>query len=198
MVSAFITLFILFFVIFDPLASMAVFLAATKSFDPDKQKKVAIYAVAVAAGLSLLVLLFGDKLLQVFNTNINDFKVAGGIILGILGVKMALGHSVAETEKAEADSSLAIASLIGTPLLTGPAAITAIIVATEESGMLLTGSAVFSVLLLSFGFLYFANKITNIIGKTGIHVLSTILGLITLSWGIMFIRAGLGIWILFA
>jgi len=188
----FVQLLVLFFVIFDPLLSMAVLIAATKKLEPLYKQKVAIYAVVVAGCLSLLFLLFGNSLLTIFNTNLHDFKVAGGIVLGLLGIKMVLGHGVIETEKAESNSAMGIASIIGTPLLTGPAAITAIIVSSADYGKVLTGAAVLVILVLTLVIFLLSEKITKVLGKTGIHIISTILGLITLSWGIMFIRAGLG------
>lgn len=189
----FLQLLILFFVIFDPLLSMTVYVAATRKLEPLYKKKVAIYAILVAGSLSLLFLLFGNSLLTLFNTNLHDFRIAGGIVLGLLGIKMTLGQGEKETEKAESNSAMGIASIIGTPLLTGPAAITAIIVSSADYGKITTGLALAIILALTLIIFLLSEKLTRVLGKTGIHIMSTILGLITLSWGVMFIKAGLGI-----
>ncbi len=193
MISPFFQLLVLFFVIFDPLASFVLFSVATHKMTSIQRKTTAIIAVSVATTISFLVLFFGQTLLDLFNTKIVEFQIAGGIILGILGVKMVLGYSLVDVDRVEGDSSWAIASIIGTPLLTGPAAITSIILSVNDYGTFTTGLAVGVVLLGTAVLFYNAERMTKVLGKTMIQVTSTILGLITLSWGIKYILAGLGI-----
>jgi len=193
MVYALLQLIILFFVIFDPLLSFIVFFSATADMSPQEKKKTAILAVSVAFIISVVCLVFGEGILKLFNTNISDFKIAGGIILGILGIKMALGQTVADTEKISKKSAKAIASLIATPMLTGPASITAIIITVHDYGRFLTAIAILIVMILTAIIFLQAPKITRITGETTMQVVSTIMGLITLTWGIMFIKDGLGL-----
>lgn len=188
-----IKLIILFFVIFDPPASFVVFSTATSKMKEDKKRRIAFYAIMVAASVSAVFLLLGQNALIWFNTNLSDFKVAGGIVLLILGIKMTLGHSLANLEKSKDDSGKAVASIIGTPLLTGPAAISAIIMSVADYGLLVTSIAISIVLFTALIIFYSSSFFNKVMGKTGTQVLSTIMGLITLAWGINFIRIGLGI-----
>jgi len=187
-----IQLIILFVVIIDPLASFAVFAVATDTMKEGERRRTAILAILVAAVISGLVLLLGEQLLDLFNTDIQNFKVAGGVILLIFGIQMSLGMSLFEVEKKEGNSTAAIASLIATPLLTGPATISTIIITSHDYGIFSTGLAIGIVLAFSAGLLLLSGKISNKIGKMPIQVMSTIMGLITLAWGVMFIRDGLG------
>jgi len=141
--------------------------------------------------ISFIVLLSGNAILELFNTNINDFRVAGGIILLILGVKMALGVSITNPNQLQKNSSKALAAVIGTPLITGPAAITAIIISTSDYGILQTSTAIAIVLAFTLVLLYALSTRSKMKGETAIQVLSTILGLVTIAWGIDFIRTGL-------
>ncbi|MBM3200089.1 MarC family protein [Candidatus Woesearchaeota archaeon] len=191
MVKELIQLVILFFVIFDPPASLIVFLVASSNMDKHERKVTATLAVTVAALLSYLVLLLGQSLLTIFSTNIEEFRIAGGIILGILGIKMALGLPLANLDEAKNSSGRAIASIIGTPLLTGPAAITSIILAVNDYGRIKTGLSICIVLAISAVMLYKADMIHKILGKTSIQVSSTVLGLITLAWGVKLVSHGL-------
>jgi multiple antibiotic resistance protein len=185
-------LIILFVVIFDPLASFAVFYIATSNLSSKERNKIATLSLIVAGLLSYAVLFFGQGLLDLFNTTIQDFRVASGIILGILGIKMVLGHSLTNLDQVKDNSTYAIAAIIGTPLLTGPAAITSIIVNVNDYGILVTGLAI-TIVLLFIGLLFFqSSRIHRLIGTTVIQVLSTFLGLITVAWGVKFIREGLG------
>jgi multiple antibiotic resistance protein len=193
MLENLIQLFILFFVIFDPFTSLVIFLVTTTKLNDFEKKKVATLAVLVAGALSFIVLIFGNTLLRLFDTSLTDLRVAGGVILAILGLKMVLGQSLTDTEGMKGDSTAAIASVIGTPLLTGPATITTIILAANDSGKFQTGIAVFAVLILTAVMFYNALKIEKRLGRTVIRIISTILGLITLAWGVKYIRLGLGI-----
>ncbi|MEO0143051.1 MAG: MarC family protein [candidate division WOR-3 bacterium] len=192
MLYSLLQLIILFFVIFDPLLSFIVFFSATAGMPPQEKRRTAILAISVASFISFICLLFGEGILKLFNTEINDFKIAGGIILGILGIKMALGQSVTDTGKISHKSAQAIASLIATPMLTGPASITAIIISVHDYGRFLTAIAIIVVMVLTALIFLQAPKITKITGATAMQVISTIMGLITLSWGIMFVKDGLG------
>lgn len=191
MLETLLQLIVLFFVIFDPLASLVVFVVASAHMKKKERNTTAGIAVLVAAALSFLVLVFGQHLLNLFSASLDEFRVAGGIILGILGVKMSLGLPLTDVHKLKNNSARAIAALIATPLLTGPAAITAIILSVADYGRILTGIAVVIVLGLTAVIFYQAQKIHKFLGKTTIQVMSTILGLITLAWGVKFIVIGI-------
>lgn len=188
-----IQLIILFFVIFDPFVSLAVFVIATQKIDRVSRNQTATLAVGVAFVLSVLVLFFGQNVLSWLSTTLDDFRVAGGIILALLGIKMATGHSLVEPGRLDQGSARAIAAIIGTPLLTGPAAITTIIIATNDYGRLITGASVAIVLTITAIMFYQAERINKFLGSTAIQAISTMLGLITIAWGVKFIRVGLGI-----
>ena len=193
MFSILISLIILFFVIIDPLTSFVVFFVSTKGFDKKTKMKIAILSVLLATIISYLVLFFGNNLLQIFSTDINSFKIAGGIILVILGINMSLGKSFNDIEKMEGDSVHAVASIIATPLISGPATITAIIISSSDFGKLLTGVAIGIILIIIAILFYLSIRYHNITNKakTTIQVVTTIMGLITLAWGVNYILSGI-------
>jgi multiple antibiotic resistance protein len=185
-------LVVLFLVIFEPFVSMAVFVAATQNLGRAQRNRAATMAVVVAGAVSLAVLLFGQGLFAVLDTDLDDFRVAGGIILVLLGLKMVWGQNVVEENPLTSNSARAVAAIIGSPLLTGPAAITSIMIAVNDYGRLVTGLAVAIVLGITALMLFLADFINKFLGYTSLQVISTILGLITISWGVKFIRIGLG------
>ena len=188
-----IQLIILFFVLFDPFASLAAFFAATELMSHSEKKRVAFYAILVAGLLSFGTLLFGEKLLVLFHTNISDFRIAGGLILIILGVRMSLGYALTNIDNSRKERSIhAIAALIATPLLTGPAVMTATIVLKYDYGISLTAMALIAVLSVTWMMFNNSQKIYNLFGKETIKVITTFFGLITISWGIGFLRAAIG------
>ncbi len=193
MIGQFVKLFILFFVIFDPFVGLGVFTASTKGMKEKERNHIALLSVLVAGAISGVFLVFGFSVLSVLNTTLEDFRIAGGIVLFVLGLEMVLGLTGRRMKELKRDSGAAIAAIIATPLLTGPAAITAIILSVTEYGMLLTGSAVATVLLIAYVLFLYSHVIYRTSGPITLQVLSTLLGLVTLSWGIRFIRLGFGI-----
>ena len=192
MLEQLVQLTILFTVIIDPLSSFAVFTTSTAAMTPAEKRRTALLAVLAAAAMSYAVLFIGAPLLSLFSVSISDFKIAGGIILAIFGVQMTLGQSLGGKIK-EGASVPATAAIIATPLLTGPAAITAIIAAVNDQGMLVTGIAVTVVMGITAAMFALPTNIVKRIGKTPIQFISVIMGMITLAWGIRFIRDGLGL-----
>ncbi|HLC95942.1 MAG TPA: MarC family protein [Candidatus Nanoarchaeia archaeon] len=189
---ALVQLTILFFVLFDPPLSLVVFVAGTEHMVWAEKRKAAILAVLIAGLVSFSALIWGQQLLGLFNTNINNFKVAGGIILTILGIKMALGYPILPIDGSKKErSAQAIAALIGTPLLTGPAVITSSIVLRYEYGFVLTATAILIVLAATALMFLQADRVHAFLGKGVTRVISTFLGLITISWGIGFLRDAL-------
>lgn len=191
MIKDIIHLTILFFVIFDPLASFSVFTVATKNMAASQRMRTAGLAILVAAALSYSVLFLGENIIMIFGTGLNDFKVASGIIIGILGIKMALGESVTELDSSGSTSARAVAALIGTPLLTGPAAITTIIILVKDYGIPVTGISISIVLAFTTMLFLLSTLLHRVMNPTLIRVFSTFLGLITISWGVKFIRDGI-------
>lgn len=192
MFSKLIQLVILFFVIVDPLMSMGIFFSATKNLKHKERLRLALTSVSVAIILSALFLIFGDGVLKIMNVGLDNFQVAGGIILALLGIQMAIGRAGKETEKFSHQNAKAIAAIIGTPLLAGPATITTIIISKVAVGMLVTGLALLIIFGITFLLLYFSERLTKFFGPNITQVITTLLGMVTLAYGVTYIKTGLG------
>ena len=178
-------------VIMDPLVSMAAFLSMTKDLDKRQRNIVATKAAVVAAVPFALFLVFGNVLLDIMRVDIQTFKAAGGLILVLLGVQLSLGLTFRKKESNDdqRDTS-AIASVIGTPLITGPATISATIMLANEFGRPVTAIAGIAALFVIWIMLMAGSMIYKYLGVTGIRVLSTMMGLVTIAWGVAFIKQG--------
>lgn len=195
MMSPFVELFVLFLGIIDPLLSLGMFVSLTFDFSESERRKTALLAIGVATIPLLAFIFFGEIVLSVLSVELRNFQVAGGILLGMLGIKMALGQAIAQEDRVNKGvrSGMAVATLIGTPLLAGPAAITTAIISSAQYGPWITAIAVLTVLLVSFIMLLLSRRILSVVGKTALEMSSTMLGLVTVAWGVQFVRAGLGI-----
>jgi len=192
MSESLIKLIILFLLIIDPLLSLVFFITNTKNLNKKDKFAIAYKSIFFAVGIAFLFLFFGHTILTLFSIDLNHFKIAGGIILLILGIKMSLGITYKNNIEEKTTKNV-ISTIIATPLLSGPACITTIIISSAEYGQLIAGIAL-SVVFLLTGILLIIASVLNIkkIGVTGIKMVTSILGLITISWAVNFILTGLG------
>jgi multiple antibiotic resistance protein len=178
--------FVLLLGIIDPLASLAAFLSLTKGMEDKEKSRIAIKAVLVAALVFFIFAIGGNNILSILGVSIQSFKAAGGIILILLGVQMSLGLSFPK----EKEDVSEIAVVIATPLITGPATITTAIILSNDVGVATTaiaGSLAFLITLIS---LVFATRLVKLVGRAGIQIMSTMIGIVTIAWGLQFVLSG--------
>ncbi|PIT85311.1 hypothetical protein COU36_04090 [Candidatus Micrarchaeota archaeon CG10_big_fil_rev_8_21_14_0_10_59_7] len=120
---------------------------------------------------------------------ISAFRIAGGVILAILGIQTSLGISLTKVEASDED---AIAVIIGTPMLTGPGVITAIILQAADTPLLPLFFAVLGVVVASWLIIRYSSYLTKALGQRLITVAAKIMGLMLLTRGIQNIVLGLG------
>ncbi|MBS3109852.1 MarC family protein [Candidatus Woesearchaeota archaeon] len=184
--SAVIKSFTALFIIIDPFMSLAVFLPLTQGLKEKERAKEALIAVLVALGLLLVFLFSGLLLLSLLGISFASFIVAGGIILLILGVQMLFGWEFSKRDKVHKIAAV----VIGTPLLTGPGAMTTVIVLSQKFGYWPPVIASLLVLAITWLMLIFSEKIKNFFGERMIEVLSRVLGLVLVAIAAEFIKEG--------
>lgn len=187
--ASFLKAFTLIFAIMDPFASIPVFMTLTKKFKSEDKVRAANQALMVAAAVIVVFLFFGTNILQLFGITLRDFKIAGGAVLGILGIQIVLG--LGTEEKKTKDYHVA-ATIIGVPLITGPGVITSTIVLSASEGWLITLIAAAAALFLNWLMLRYSGKLHGLIGENFIEIFSKIMGLLLIAVAVGFIRSGLG------
>ncbi len=187
--AAFVSAFVYIFVIIDPFASLPLFLILTGKMNKEEVGHSAKDAILIAGALAVIFLVAGTPLLSLMRIDISSFKIAGGIVLGLLGIETVLGLELAHNGKR---AKTALTTLIATPLLTGPGLMSTLIIMAGEQGILIPLAATLVALFLSWAVLVNADGIRRKLGAQAILVLAKVLGLFLLAIGISFITAGLG------
>lgn len=177
---------ILLLVIMDPIVSLAALLSLTKQKSDFERKAIAIKGTLVAALVFFFFAFAGSMLLDVLGVSLNSFRAAGGIILILLGIQMGLGITLPKEDEDLSE----IAVVIGTPLISGPATITTTILLVNDLGLLLTLAAGVTALLLVLGVLLSATRLNKMVGRGGMRVLATMMGIVTIAWGLQFLFQG--------
>jgi multiple antibiotic resistance protein len=187
-VSSLIYSFSALFVILDPLLSVPIFTSMTKGQTSSEINSQALIAVAVAGLLMYLFLFFNFFIFDTLGITIASFQVAGGILLFLLGMQMALDIDIG---KAKDHSTTAAGVVIGTPLLCGPGAITTVLLLSEQNGMIITAVAIALTLVATFVVLRFSYQIQKLLGECVTEILAKILGMLVAAIAVSIIADGL-------
>ncbi|SFA73386.1 multiple antibiotic resistance protein [Poseidonocella pacifica] len=197
--SAFlITAFVTMFVIIDPIGLAPVFITLTQGTDAAHRRAVAIRATLIAAIILTLFAFAGEQVLGVIGITMPAFRIAGGILLFLTALDMLFERRTKRREdKADPDEEHPDPSVfpIAIPLIAGPGSIASIILlAGRADGMLGFFSvlgvtfAVLGLLLLMF---LMAGMVERALGRTGITVVSRLLGMLLAALSVQFVLDGL-------
>lgn len=173
------------FVIIGPFASIPVFLSFTKGMDSKQRFSAASKAIATASGVLFAFLFFGQLILSVFMIDFASLRIAGGIVLTILGIELMLAISIS----GKGDYSPAI-TLIATPLLTGPGVIVTTMIFVQEYGYITTVIAAVIALFSSWIVLWLSGRISKAIGNYWINTISRVTGLLLAALAVELIING--------
>jgi len=174
------------FIIIDPVGLVPIFMALTRHISHEEQIAIFTRAIAVAFILLVIFALAGTGILNLFGITINDFKIAGGILLLVLAL-----HIINEAHYAqEGESNVGVVPL-AVPLLAGPGAITTTIVFIATYGVWITIGALVITFALTFIIFRYVGLFYRLLGQTGSDVIAKIMGMLLAAIAVQFIRQGL-------
>jgi len=193
------TAFVSILFLVDPPGTVPAFMALTAKYTPDKQRRTALVA-SVTATLTLLgFAIIGNVVFRVLGLTLPAFQIAGGVILFLVALDMIRAQRPTQesaeemTENAEA-ADVAIAPL-AIPMLAGPAALSTVAVLMSQAKDVVQVSLVFASITLTGFICWFtlrlAEPIQKRLGKTGIHILGRVLGLVLAGIAVQFVLNGL-------
>ena len=190
------------FAIVDPVGVIPLFLIATQGYSQAQSRSAARIAALTVLGVLTLFAFLGEPILGFFGIRLAAFSVAGGLLLLLLALSMVQAHVSPQRqtrdEAVEVEERDAVGVVpLGIPLLAGPGAITHVIVAAgathgnwvQQMALLIPVALVALSVWLSFRA---APAIARRLGKTGIHVITRLMGLIIAAISIEMIATGLG------
>lgn len=191
--------------IVNPLGIVPFFIHYTQGYTHAQRMRTAKVSAISAFFVISISALIGQQLLGFFGISIASFQVGGGLLLLISSLSMlnaqpaeakASAEEVRATEvKAAMGASIAVVPLT-IPLLTGPATIsTMLIYATQTRHWwevaVLVGYGVVVAVITLFAF-RLADPIARVLGKTGINVMTRLMGLILAALAVEVMANGLG------
>ena len=177
--QAFLSAFVTLLVILDPPGAIPVFLGLTRSLTPKARHAAARRASLVALGVIASFAVFGQRILDYLHISLPALQGAGGLLLLIVALDLLTGSE--SEELADAGVNVALVPL-GTPLLAGPGAIVATMLAVQKADgsarLVSVGLALVAALLIVWLTFHFAGGLHRVLKESGIVLLTRIAGLL--------------------
>lgn len=184
----------------NPIGAIPAFISLTENRSKHDRNRTAIICACAVALVLLSASLTGEHLLTFLGISLASFRVAGGILVLLMGISMLNAsddrtrHTPEERAESYDKESVALVPL-AIPMLSGPGAIGAIIVYTHAQHSLthyiLVAVVILSVAAIVLAALLSANTIAEALGNTGMNVVTRVMGLILASIAVEFIAKGL-------
>lgn len=129
-ISVLIKTFVAVFVLADALGNAPIFIVLTKGMEPQQRNSVVDRASLVATGVLLVFAFAGKLILNYLEISIGSLRVAGGLLLLLIALRMLEGEL--DTPVVEQQRDVAITPL-ALPLLAGPGTLTTVMLLMSES-----------------------------------------------------------------
>jgi multiple antibiotic resistance protein len=184
--------------IVDPVAAIPTYLVITQQESPTERRRTARRACIAMTVLLVVFGATGTMLFRAFAITLAAFRTAGGLILWYVAMDMLHGERRTqegrdELYEGQIKEDVALTPL-AIPMLAGPGAIsTAIVLAGQAHGAAQSAVVYASIILtglLSYVSLRLGEPLLGRLGKTGIRVVTRIMGLILAAVAVQFVFSG--------
>jgi multiple antibiotic resistance protein len=188
------------FAIMNPLVLLPIFLSLTLDLGVEGQRRTAVRVTLYAAVMCAVIAVAGTQILGFFGVSVDDFRIAGGLVLAGIALSMLSGggnpaHEGSPSEKAQRDDVENIAFYPMTfPMVVGPGTITTLVVFEQEAATpadYAVYAAIVAVMLAALlVVLWFAAAIGTHLSKTLRVIMQRLMGMILLAIAVGMLMAG--------
>ena len=194
MSSQFFYAFMAFFAIMNPISNLPAYMALVADDSQKISRKIAFRSLLIAFVIITVFIFSGDFIFKVFGITIVSFRIAGGILVAVIGYHMINGnHSPSykgmEQQAVNSDPMSIAISPLAMPLFAGPGTITTAL-SLANGGLrnqLITVVAFALLCVITYLLLRSAKQIAGFFGKNLMKIITKMMGLLLFSIGIQMI-----------
>ena len=201
MIDEFLAAFIPLFIIVNPASTLALFSVITGRCSKKERKRIAQNSALYAMLLLIIFAIAGSGILSFLGIEIYSLRIAGGILLGFVGLDMLRrGEQFGESppgKEQKADYALVPLAM---PSLSGPGAITVTIVSMQSATWFslqwwMVIIAIVLTMILTYLIFMSSVIVIKVLGRKGMDALTRVMGLLTVAIAVQFALSGLAGWI---
>ena len=197
MLELYIQSFIVYFVVVDPLGNGPIFLSLTQSQNTKEKIQTSIEAILIATVILIAFSFIGKFILSYLSISLASFRIAGGLILFIIALEMLFNKRQQRKEQIVNDAKEKVSIFpLAIPILSGPAAITSVIVIMSEFGdnfikQFVSIASLVSVMTITLIFFIIISKSGEFLNKKFINVFSRVIAIILAALSVQYIIDGI-------
>ena len=201
----FISAFSAIFSIVNPVSGVMAFISLTSHMSRTDRIYVAKRSAVIGCMVAIIFAIMGELILSFFNITPDSLRVAGGILLFLVALDMLFARTTRESITSEEISDAVKRENISVfpmsmPMLTGPGAITTIILFTTKAvdynidpllGKIIVIGAILLTFLITFLIFRFSDNFNRVAGITGMMLMTRLMGLFLGAIAVEFISVGI-------
>lgn len=186
--------FMAFFAIMNPISNLPAYMALVADDSQKISRKIAFRSLLIAFVIITVFIFSGDFIFKVFGITIVSFRIAGGILVAVIGYHMINGnHSPSykgmEQQAVNSDPMSIAISPLAMPLFAGPGTITTAL-SLANGGLrnqIITVVAFAILCVITYLLIRSAKQIAGFLGKNLMKIITKMMGLLLFSIGIQMI-----------
>ncbi len=183
----FVMTFVPLFIVIDAFGNLPFLIMAGEDLDRRKKTKIVNYAVLTATIVGLVFLFLGQWILGILNIDVQEFAIAGGVVLLVLSIKyMITGHMITVVKE-----ELVAVVPIGTPLTVGPATIATLLLLAGQFPLYMVLVSFALNMVITWVIFFLSQKIARFLGQGGLTAISRVFSLILAAIAVSMIIGGL-------
>ena len=185
--------------VLDPFMAIPIFLGMCASHsDADRRRFAKVISLTVF-GVLVGAALTGEAILRIMGTSLASFRIGGGLVLLLMAFAMLqakpgdVRHTAAEAAALDNTETLGVVPL-AVPLLAGPGAISTVMIAVQQGGLLhevLIVAIIGAVCAAAWLMLRMAVSVGRLMGTAGLNVANRLLGLLLAAIAVESMAIGL-------
>lgn len=185
--QSFVFTFIPLFIVMDPLGNLPFIISLSEGMSGRERRNMIHIAIVTATVVGLVFLFFGRFILKILDISVGSFAIAGGLILLVLSIKYMTSGQMVELIKEE----MAAVVPIGTPLISGPATITTLLLLTTQFSLYIVLIS-FTINIFLSGIIFLLSSwIFRFMGIGGLKAVSKVFSLLLAAIAVSMIIRGL-------
>ncbi|HVZ29809.1 MAG TPA: MarC family protein [Asticcacaulis sp.] len=214
LLAFYVNFFITLFALIDPIGNVPIFAAATSTQSSASRAWVSIYIAIFTAIILTLFFFAGLSILKFFGISMDAFRIAGGLLLFLMGLDMARGRfldafALADEVRSGGDPATGVQPLghretakksfeklvvpFAFPLMVGPGTISTVVIQAAAAkdfgpiGRVVGVAAILTTALAILVTLLLSTTISRLLGRIGMVVVVRVLGLILCALSVQII-----------
>ncbi len=181
------------FLIMDPLGNLPVCLSMLKEFSPQRQRRILLRELLFALGIIILFMYLGAGLMKVLNIHQSTLRIAGGVILFIISMKMIFPKPESNGTEAEKDPFIVP---IAVPLFAGPSLLAAVMVyGSRDNADMSVLTGVMAAWAATFIIMMTGPTLARLLGRRGLRACERLMGLILILLAVQMLEDGIAFYI---